>query len=32
MIIFVGALIVIGSVLVRVVWHFAIRRYSAVAG
>ncbi|HEV7810549.1 MAG TPA: ABC-2 family transporter protein, partial [Candidatus Limnocylindrales bacterium] len=24
--------IVIGSVLVRVVWHFAIRRYSAVAG
>jgi ABC-2 type transport system permease protein len=24
--------IAIGSVLVRVVWHFAIRRYSAVAG
>ena len=24
--------IVIGSVVVRVVWHFAIRRYSAVAG
>src|SRR3954451_1632748 len=24
--------IVIGSVLVRVVWHFAIRRYSAVSG
>ena len=24
--------IVVGAVLVRVVWHFAIRRYSAVAG
>jgi viologen exporter family transport system permease protein len=24
--------IVVGSVLVRVVWHFAIRRYSAVSG
>jgi len=24
--------IVIGSILVRVVWHFAIRRYSAVSG
>jgi ABC-2 type transport system permease protein len=24
--------IVVGSVLVRVVWHFAVRRYSAVAG
>jgi ABC-2 type transport system permease protein len=24
--------IVIGSVLVRVVWHFAVRRYSAVSG
>jgi ABC-2 type transport system permease protein len=24
--------IVVGSVVVRVVWHFAIRRYSAVAG
>src|SRR3954464_14038500 len=24
--------IIVGSVLVRVVWHFAIRRYSAVAG
>jgi ABC-2 type transport system permease protein len=24
--------IAVGSVLVRVVWHFAIRRYSAVAG
>jgi ABC-2 type transport system permease protein len=24
--------IVIGAVLVRVVWHFAVRRYSAVAG
>jgi ABC-2 type transport system permease protein len=24
--------IIVGSILVRVVWHFAIRRYSAVSG
>ena len=24
--------IAFGAILVRVVWHFAIRRYSAVAG
>jgi ABC-type uncharacterized transport system permease subunit len=24
--------IVVGSILVRVVWRFAIRRYSAVSG
>ena len=24
--------IVVGAVLVRIVWHFAIRRYSAVSG
>ena len=24
--------IIVGAVLVRIVWHFAIRRYSAVSG